>query len=70
MLGAILEELDHTYLNEHPYFKKNNPSSENMAKYIYDRLNKKLSTIDHRLSTVTVWENERSCATYTEGCCR
>lgn len=69
-LGTILEELDHTYLNEHPYFKKANPSSENIAKYIYDRLNKRLSTMDYRLWTVTVWENEKSCATYMEGRCR
>jgi 6-pyruvoyltetrahydropterin/6-carboxytetrahydropterin synthase len=65
-LKSILEGLDHTYLNEHPYFKKMNPSSENIAKYIYDRLSRKLSTMDCRLSTITVWENENSCATYTE----
>jgi len=33
-LKKLLNELDHTYLNEHPYFKEVNPTSENMAKYI------------------------------------
>ena len=59
-LGMILEELDHTYLNEHPYFKKVNPTSENIAKYIYDRLRAKVPEI----KSITVWENTTSCATY------
>jgi len=69
-LNSVLEGLDHAYLNNNPYFKKVNPSSENIAKYIYDRLCKKLSAINYQLSAVTVWENEGSSATYTEGCCR
>ncbi len=59
-LNACLERLDHKYLNRTPYFKKINPTSENIAKYIYDTLKKRIRNI----SAVTVWENNTSCATY------
>jgi len=59
-LNTILDKLDHKYLNELPYFRKVNPTSENIAKFIYDNL--KLSVPG--LSSVTVWENDTSSATY------
>jgi 6-pyruvoyltetrahydropterin/6-carboxytetrahydropterin synthase len=59
-LSACLENMDHKYLNELPYFKKINPTSENIAEYIY----KKLRTQVPLLESVTVWENNTSCATY------
>jgi len=34
----VLNSLDHTYLNDLSYFSGIEPSSENIAKYIYDRL--------------------------------
>ena len=37
-LSKILERLDHKYLNKIAYFRKVNPTSENIAKYIYDCL--------------------------------
>ena len=37
-LDAVLTELDHKNLNEHPHFKDHNPTSENLAMYIYRRL--------------------------------
>lgn len=61
-LNAVLEKLDHKYLNRIAYFKKLNPTSENIAKYIYDSL--KLEV--RGLKSITVWESENSCATYYE----
>lgn len=66
-LNAVLEELDHKYLNKIPYFsaaggKKINPTSENIAKYIYNKLKTRIPL----LNCVTVWENSTSCATYEE----
>ncbi|MFA5275311.1 MAG: 6-carboxytetrahydropterin synthase QueD [Candidatus Omnitrophota bacterium] len=61
-LNEVLAELDHTYLNELSYFKEVNPTSENIAKYIYDRLKPKVL----ELRSITVWENGTSCATYGE----
>ena len=59
---AVLAKLDHTYLNKIPYFKKTNPTSEQIAKYIYDNLKRRIPGI----SSVTVWENDTSSATYDE----
>ncbi|MDP2044448.1 MAG: 6-carboxytetrahydropterin synthase, partial [Candidatus Omnitrophota bacterium] len=61
-LNAVLEELDHKYLNKLAFFKKVNPTSENIAKYIYHKLKTRIPL----LNCVTVWENSTSCATYEE----
>jgi 6-pyruvoyltetrahydropterin/6-carboxytetrahydropterin synthase len=66
-LNSILEKLDHKYLNKIEYFKKVNPTSENIAKYIYHALNKALITKGNpaiKLNSVTVWESDKSSATY------
>lgn len=63
-LKKILGELDHAYLNELPYFKKHNPTSENLARYIYEKLRIKLRTADCGLREVTVWESDNCSATY------
>ena len=61
-LNSVLESMDHKYLNKLVYFKKVNPTSENIAKYIYDKLKPALPL----LKAVTVWENSISSATYEE----
>jgi len=61
-LNALLEKLDHKYLNSLAYFKKVNPTSENIARYIYGGLKDKVPQI----KSVTVWENSTSSATYEE----
>ena len=61
VLKDAVEELDHSYLNDHPYFKKVNPTSENIARFIYGRIKKRNS----RIKSISVWENENSCATYS-----
>jgi len=58
--NVILEELDHKNLNDLPYFKKVNPTSENIAKYIYDRVKGQ----GPRVKAVTVWESDTGYATY------
>ncbi|MHB9098931.1 MAG: 6-carboxytetrahydropterin synthase QueD [Syntrophales bacterium] len=61
----ILTQLDHTYLNELEYFKNMNPSSEQIARLLYERIGEKARQAKTRLSRVTVWESENSCATYS-----
>jgi len=62
----VLEQLDHKFLNELDYFKKRNPSSEQIARYLYDRIDERARKEKARLSRVTVWESENSCATYSQ----
>ena len=60
LLKKVLERLDHSYLNKKRAFKKLNPTSENIAKFIYEELKKN----NKDTTSVSVWENENSCATY------
>lgn len=62
----IIAPLDHICLNEVFPFTEINPSSENIAKWIYDNLAKKLSGRNVQVSMVTVWESETASATYLE----
>ncbi|HIC92615.1 MAG TPA: 6-carboxytetrahydropterin synthase QueD [Syntrophaceae bacterium] len=62
----VLKELDHQYLNELPAFAHQNPSSENIAQFIFDKLNKSLDTPNVHISKVAVWESENACAAYSK----
>ena len=64
MLKETLEELDHKHLNQIAYFKKNNPTSENIACYLFGRLDGQLKKGLVYLSEVTVWESDNCSATY------
>lgn len=61
-LRQILEYLDHKYINELPEFSVQNPTAENVAKFIYERL----KSVEPQLFSVSVWETATSCATYYE----
>ena len=64
--GRVLEGLDHSFLNELDAFKSDNPSSENIARHIYDALARELNDGNVRMSRVTVWESETASATFME----
>jgi len=61
-LKAITDYLDHQYINDLPEFSVHNPTAENMAKFIYDRMKPDYT----QLFSVGVWETPTSCATYYE----
>jgi 6-pyruvoyltetrahydropterin/6-carboxytetrahydropterin synthase len=65
-LNEVLDTLDHRDLNGVTIFKKENPSAENIAKYIYERLKKALKGSSQKvlLRRVSVWETKDSRATY------
>ncbi|MEW6501068.1 MAG: 6-carboxytetrahydropterin synthase QueD [Thermodesulfobacteriota bacterium] len=62
----VIDTLDHTDLNEHPAFKSQNPSSENLARHIFGELKKTLTTGRYHPSSVTVRETDTSGVTYHE----
>lgn len=62
VLKKSLEKLDHSYLNKAALLKKSNPTSENIARIIYEDMKKK----NVNLKSISVWENEDSCAIYSE----
>jgi 6-pyruvoyltetrahydropterin/6-carboxytetrahydropterin synthase len=62
--GEIMSEIDHRYLNDLPFFMENNPSSENIARYIFHRLQEKMNNDRIRIRRVTAWESQDACASY------
>jgi 6-pyruvoyltetrahydropterin/6-carboxytetrahydropterin synthase len=61
----MLEEIDHKYLNELAAFQDRNPSSENLACYLYERLGAIFNNGDGvKVRRVDVWESDTSCASY------
>lgn len=63
-LKKVLDTLDHSDLNEHPEFIDRNPSSENLAVYIFDHLKSDLTAERYSLYSVTVCETENTGTTY------
>lgn len=61
-MKKVLDLLDHKDINELEYFKGISPSSEMLAKFIYERMKETFPNI----SKVSVWETSTSCATYYE----
>ena len=66
-VNEVMDTLDHRDLNEHPDFKPINPSSENIAAYIFRNLQKDLTTDRYGVYSVTVCETENSGVTYFGG---
>ncbi|MCD6153073.1 MAG: 6-carboxytetrahydropterin synthase QueD [Syntrophobacterales bacterium] len=62
--NEILDEFDHKFLNEIPFLKGTSPTSENIARFIFDKIAKKATAEKLRISQVTVWESNNACATY------
>ena len=64
MLKGILSGLDHQCLNDLPQFQDINPTTENMAKYIYYEFARKINGI--KVKEVRVWESDTASAVYYE----
>ena len=63
-LKEVLLPLDHVVLNELPAFKDVNPSTENLARYIYRALVPVVPPLC--LKHVQVWESETASVIYYE----
>jgi len=62
-LNRFIHHLDHVTLNDLPYFKENNTSTENLARYIYEEFSRQCSPC--RLKQVRVWESDSCSVTYS-----
>ncbi len=60
----ILAKLDHSYLNELSFFQGINPTSENIARFIYEKISEKILSPSCSLHKVAVWESESARAVY------
>ncbi|MFH0886727.1 MAG: 6-carboxytetrahydropterin synthase QueD [bacterium] len=67
MLGRVLDKFDHQCLNKLKTFRSLSPTSENVARIIYESVKAKLRKEKHvKISRVTVYESEITSATYWE----
>jgi 6-pyruvoyltetrahydropterin/6-carboxytetrahydropterin synthase len=64
--NEVISPLDHAFLNDIFPFTEKNPSSENIAKWIYESIKKKINDDNIRVSAVTVWESDTASASYYE----
>jgi len=65
LLEPVLVKLDHKCLNEVPPFDRINPSSENIARTIYNWLKPHFRGAGVALASVEVWESPQSRAVYS-----
>ncbi|HOJ52241.1 MAG TPA: 6-carboxytetrahydropterin synthase QueD [Syntrophales bacterium] len=65
-LKEVVSELDHAYLNELKPFRGVNPTSENIARYIFEEMKKRLSGKGVRVSRVEVAETPETGVIYRE----
>jgi 6-pyruvoyltetrahydropterin/6-carboxytetrahydropterin synthase len=66
IIKNIIRDLDHSYLNEHPEFISMNPSSENIAKFLYRELGKNINSDSVKVSKVKVSESRGAGVSYWE----
>ncbi|HDP26414.1 MAG TPA: 6-carboxytetrahydropterin synthase QueD [Deltaproteobacteria bacterium] len=64
LLKKTLDELDHRYLNDLPWFQEQNPSAEHIARAIFEHLSPSIPS-PVTLKEVVVWENEACCVSYS-----
>lgn len=64
----VVDRLDHQFINDLEPFTVINPSAENMAKYFYDEVTKRLDIeqgeAPSRVSQIKIWETDTSVAVY------
>lgn len=64
-LKKVLDEFDHRYLNELESFAQENPTAENLARKIFERLSaSEIFNGSTKLHAIKVQESPNSCVTY------
>lgn len=65
-LKEIISSLDHQFLNDLEPFINENPTAENISKYIYKELSNNINTDNIKVSKIKLWETSNAAVTYTE----
>ncbi len=63
LMNQALDRLDHRYLNELPPFDQVNPSSEMIAKWLFEQIARDLPP-QVKMHSVSAWESHNAKATY------
>jgi 6-pyruvoyltetrahydropterin/6-carboxytetrahydropterin synthase len=67
LIQAVVDKLDHRFLNDVPPFDVLNPSAENMARYFFEELAAGLGQGNPvRIAAVKIWETDTTSATFRQ----
>jgi 6-pyruvoyltetrahydropterin/6-carboxytetrahydropterin synthase len=65
LMHAVVDRLDHQFLNDLAPFDVLNPSAENIARYLFEQISGGLPMqAPVEVAEVKVWETDRASATY------
>ena len=65
-IRELARRFDHRYINEVPPFDKINPTSENIARWFFDELNRPQIRQNTKLTEVIVWEGLEAYVAYSK----
>lgn len=64
-----INKLDHRYLNDIAPFDQINPTTENIACWLFQNISKDIKDFDNnrvKLKSITIWETDHNCIIYQE----
>ncbi|MFN0120218.1 MAG: 6-carboxytetrahydropterin synthase QueD [Blastocatellia bacterium] len=61
---AVVDYLDHKYINELPPFDEVNPTAEEMAGYFLDEIARQIDNNHVQVYKIRLWETDNCCAVY------
>jgi 6-pyruvoyltetrahydropterin/6-carboxytetrahydropterin synthase len=69
IIREVMGTLDHQFMNDLEPFKTANPSAENVAKYFFEEVTRRLKNLPPgaRITDVVLWETDTSRAQYRPG---
>ena len=65
-IRGLASKFDHRYINEVPPFDKINPTSENIARWFFDQLDRPEIKQNAKLNEVVVWEGPEAYVSYSK----
>ena len=64
--NLVVDELDHEFLNNLEPFSEDNPTAENIARYILTKLSEEFSNKNVKVNSIKLWETDKSAVSYKE----
>ena len=64
--SLVVDELDHEFLNNLEPFSEDNPTAENIARYIFTKLSEEFSNKNVKVNSIKLWETDKSAVSYKE----
>ena len=65
IVTGVLDEVDHRVINDIEPFTSLNPTAENLARWVHDKVLENLSGHSVEGLRIRIWETDSSCASYS-----